>query len=119
MAAVGTKAALSCSTPPVSINRNKRPFHDTVVSSRSRVVPAIGETSARGLKPMSPGPRPAKRLNNVDFPAFGAPKMATVGGGNDDMNLRSDSDDGATLLSDDMFMPSLSGPCLDLILIPN
>ena len=55
--------------PAVSINRKVTPWMLIVSSIRSRVVPAISDTSARSSL--------SRALSSVDLPTFGLPTMAT------------------------------------------
>ena len=59
------------SQPPVSINKNVRPFHSASYFTRSRVTPGTSSTIASRL--------PIMRLTRVDFPTFGLPITATLG----------------------------------------
>ena len=58
------------STPPVSISRNRLPFHSHTSSLRSRVTPGVSCTTAARV--------PVSRLTSVDLPTFGKPTIATV-----------------------------------------
>src|SRR5205823_10217223 len=64
----GDESAMS--TPPVSTNRNRCPFHSATSSLRSRVTPDVSCTTAAR--------EPVKRLTSVDLPTFGNPTIATV-----------------------------------------
>ena len=58
------------STPPVSISRNRFPFHSQTSSLRSRVTPGVSCTTAARV--------PLSRFTSVDLPTFGKPTIATV-----------------------------------------
>ena len=55
--------------PPVSTMENSLPFQSTFPYCLSRVVPAVSLTIALRVL--------VNRLNNVDFPTFGRPTIAT------------------------------------------
>ena len=57
--------------PPVSIRLNSLPHQSNLPYIRSRVTPSSGDTIEC--------PAPTSRLNKVDFPTFGFPKIAMVG----------------------------------------
>ena len=59
------------SQPPVSINKNVRPFHSASYLTRSRVTPGVSSTIA--------SLRPIMRFTSVDLPTFGRPITATFG----------------------------------------
>ena len=60
-----------CSRPAVSITRNSVGPSRQTPSIRSRVTPGVSSTIACR--------RPTSRLNRVDLPTFGRPRIATVG----------------------------------------
>src|SRR5919201_1613275 len=66
--AIGSLPAMSM--PPVSINRNRLPFHSQTSSLRSRVTPGVSWTTAARVS--------VRRLTSVDLPTLGKPTIATV-----------------------------------------
>src|SRR6266851_596839 len=65
-----SEAGAASSRPAVSITRKHRSAIRPSPSRRSRVTPGISSTRASR--------RPTSRLNSVDFPTFGRPRMATA-----------------------------------------
>src|ERR1043165_3559958 len=57
--------------PPVSTISKRKPSRSTSCSRRSRVTPGVGSTMAMGS--------PTRRLNRLDLPTMGRPKMAMDG----------------------------------------
>ena len=60
----------SYTMPPVSMILKTLPFHSTSSYLRSRVIPASKSTIAVRLRD--------KRLNKVDFPTLGRPRIDTM-----------------------------------------
>jgi len=65
---IGVSSATS--TPPVSMSRNRLPFHSQISSLRSRVTPGVSWTTAARVA--------VSRFTSVDLPTFGKPTIATV-----------------------------------------
>ena len=68
----GSVSGAASSNPAVSTSSTSRPPIRAGASLRSRVTPGVSSTMAMR--------RPARRLNRVDLPTLGRPRMTTVGG---------------------------------------